>query len=137
KRRASELPGGSYQPEVAILIPAFNEEKVIVRTVRAALDSDYPKLRVIVIDDGSRDHALNAATAAFHKEIATGRVLVLTKQNSGKADALNYGLQRVTEEVFIGIDADTVISPHAVSRLAPHFADAKVAAVAGNAKVGN
>ena len=44
-----------YRPKVVVLIPAYNEEKVIERTVRAALNSDYPDLRVIVIDDGSKD----------------------------------------------------------------------------------
>jgi cellulose synthase/poly-beta-1,6-N-acetylglucosamine synthase-like glycosyltransferase/peptidoglycan/xylan/chitin deacetylase (PgdA/CDA1 family) len=132
---ATEIP--DFQPAVAILIPAFNEEKVIVRTVRGALDSDYPHLRVIVIDDGSRDQTYNAARSAFENEISQGRVVVLTKPNSGKADALNFGLEQVTEEIFVGIDADTVIARSAVSWLVPHFRDARVAAVAGNAKVGN
>ena len=140
RRKAREVAGQTeYQPQVAILIPAYNEEKVIARTVRAALDSDYPssKLRVIVIDDGSRDHTLSVARTAFAAEIEQGRVVVLTKLNSGKADALNFGLEQVTEELFVGIDADTVIARQAVSWLVPHFRDERVAAVAGNAKVGN
>src|SRR5205814_1596566 len=97
----------------------------------------YARLRVIVIDDGSKDRTLEIVTEAFHDEVAAGRVVVLTKPNSGKAHALNFGLEHVTEEIFVGIDADTVISPGAVSKLVPHFVDARVAAVAGNAKVGN
>ena len=62
---------------------------------------------------------------------------VLTKPNSGKADALNYGLEHVTEEIFVGIDADTIIAPDAISKLVPHFSNSRVAAIAGNAKVGN
>ncbi|HLW88775.1 MAG TPA: glycosyltransferase, partial [Terriglobales bacterium] len=125
-------------PTVAVLIPAYNEEKVIERTVRAALASNYPDLRVIVIDDGSRDHTLEIARTAFQREASSGRVLILTKPNSGKADALNFGLEHLRdEEVFVGIDADTVIAPNAISRLVPHFSNPKVAAVAGNAKVGN
>ena len=62
---------------------------------------------------------------------------MLTKPNSGKADALNYALEHVTEEFFVGIDADTIIAPDAISKLVPHFADSRVAAMAGNAKVGN
>ncbi|MGH9501509.1 MAG: glycosyltransferase [Terriglobales bacterium] len=127
-----------YLPEVAVLIPAYNEEKVIVRTIRSALTSDYPNLRVIVIDDGSSDTTLEVARAAFVREEASGRVHILTKPNSGKADALNFGLEHLRgEEIFVGIDADTVIAPDAISRLIPHFLNPKVGAVAGNAKVGN
>jgi cellulose synthase/poly-beta-1,6-N-acetylglucosamine synthase-like glycosyltransferase/peptidoglycan/xylan/chitin deacetylase (PgdA/CDA1 family) len=127
----------NYRPAVAVLIPAYNEEKVVERTVRAALDSDYANLRVIVIDDGSQDTTLEVTRNAFQKEIASGCVVVLTKPNSGKADALNYGLEHVTEELFVGIDADTEIAPDAISKLVPHFSNPKVAAMAGNAKVGN
>jgi peptidoglycan-N-acetylglucosamine deacetylase len=127
----------NYRPAVAVLIPAYNEEKVIEHTVRSVLDSDYKNLRVIVIDDGSKDATLEVARDTFRKEVADGRVTVLTKPNSGKAEALNYGLEYVTEELFIGIDADTLIAPDAISKLIPHFSDPRVAALAGNAKVGN
>ena len=127
----------AFKPAVAVLIPAFNEEKVIERTVRAALDSDYPRLRVIVVDDGSADRTLEVTQRAFAAEIRDGRVTLLTKANSGKAEALNYGLEYVREELFVGIDADTVIARDAISRLVPHFLDSRVGAIAGNAKVGN
>jgi cellulose synthase/poly-beta-1,6-N-acetylglucosamine synthase-like glycosyltransferase/peptidoglycan/xylan/chitin deacetylase (PgdA/CDA1 family)/spore germination protein YaaH len=128
----------AYKPEVAVLIPAYNEEKVIEQTVRAALDSDYPNLRVIVIDDGSKDRTLEVARRAFREEEREGRVLILTKPNAGKAEALNFGLQHLRdEEIFVGIDADTIIAPDAVSHLVPHFLNPKIGAMAGNAKVGN
>jgi cellulose synthase/poly-beta-1,6-N-acetylglucosamine synthase-like glycosyltransferase/peptidoglycan/xylan/chitin deacetylase (PgdA/CDA1 family) len=136
-RRRKDVVDPNYKPDVAVLIPAYNEEKVIVRTVQSVLDSDYPNLRAIVIDDGSRDQTLEVTRAAFPKEIAEGRVTVLTKPNSGKAAALNYALDHVTEELFVGIDADTIIAPDAISKLVPHFRDPRVAAMAGNAKVGN
>jgi peptidoglycan-N-acetylglucosamine deacetylase len=128
----------SYKPTVAVLVPAYNEEKVIERTVRAVLASDYPGLHVIVIDDGSSDNTLEVANRAFAREQTSGRVLILTKPNSGKAEALNFGLEHIRNaEIFVGIDADTVIAPNAISRLVPHFLNPKVGAVAGNAKVGN
>jgi len=128
----------SYKPKVAVLIPAYNEEKVIERTVRAALNSSYPNLRVIVIDDGSKDRTLEVAREAFNTEAATGKVLILGKKNSGKAEALNYGIEHIGDaEIFVGIDADTIIAPDAISRLVPHFINPKVGAIAGNAKVGN
>jgi cellulose synthase/poly-beta-1,6-N-acetylglucosamine synthase-like glycosyltransferase len=91
-----------------------------------------------VIDDGSKDRTLEVARKAFRKEVAEGRVVILTKPNSGKADALNYGLEHIADaEFFVGIDADTIIAPDAISRMVPHFLNPKVGAVAGNAKVGN
>jgi peptidoglycan-N-acetylglucosamine deacetylase len=135
--RHRRVPAGDYAPRVAVLVPAYNEEKVIVRTIRSVLRSDYPHLRVVVIDDGSLDGTFDAAREAYPKEIEEGRLLVLTKVNGGKAEALNHGLAHVEEELFVGIDADTVIARDAVSRLVKHFADARVGAVAGNAKVGN
>jgi len=129
----------SYSPRVAVLIPAYNEEKVIERTIRAALRSSYLHLRVIVIDDGSKDKTLEVARTCFPREQGSGRLLVLSKPNSGKAEALNFGLLhlRDDEEIFVGIDADTVIAKDAVALLVPHFLNPKVGAVAGNAKVGN
>jgi cellulose synthase/poly-beta-1,6-N-acetylglucosamine synthase-like glycosyltransferase len=66
-------------------------------------------------------------------------VLILTKPNAGKAEALNFGLEhlRADEEIFVGIDADTIIAPDAISYLVPRFVNPRVGAVAGNAKVGN
>jgi cellulose synthase/poly-beta-1,6-N-acetylglucosamine synthase-like glycosyltransferase len=135
--RRRSVPAGVYEPRVAVLIPAYNEEKVIVRTIRSALRSDYANLRVIVIDDGSLDRTFDVAREAYPREIEEGRLLVLTKANGGKAEALNFGLEHVEEEVYVGIDADTVIARDAVSKLVRHFADERVGAVAGNAKVGN
>src|SRR6202166_2274913 len=128
----------SYKPKVAVLIPAYNEEKVIERTVRAALNSDYPNLRVIVIDDGSKDRTLEVARQAFAAEESAGKVLILTKSNAGKAGALNYGIEHIQDaELFVGIDADTIIASDAIARLVPHFINPKVCAIARNAKVGN
>jgi peptidoglycan-N-acetylglucosamine deacetylase len=126
-----------YNPRVAVLIPAYNEETVIVRTIRSVLNSDYKNLHVIVIDDGSSDRTAEVAREAYAAEIAAGHVKVLSKPNAGKAAALNYALDRISEEIYVGIDADTVIAADAISRLIPHFEDPRIGAMAGNAKVGN
>jgi cellulose synthase/poly-beta-1,6-N-acetylglucosamine synthase-like glycosyltransferase len=136
-RGPHQKASAGYNPRVAVLIPAFNEEAVIVRTIRSVLNSDYKNLHIIVIDDGSRDRTAEMARQAYADEIAAGRLQVLTKPNEGKAAALNYALERVEEEVYVGIDADTVIATDAISRLIPHFEDLRIGAMAGNAKVGN
>jgi len=136
-RRPHKVATAGYNPRVAVLIPAYNEETVIVRTIRSVLNSDYKNLHVIVIDDGSSDQTAEVAAAAYTQEIAAGRVQVLCKPNGGKAAALNYALDRLSEEIYVGIDADTVIAPDAISKLVPHFEDPRIGAMAGNAKVGN
>jgi cellulose synthase/poly-beta-1,6-N-acetylglucosamine synthase-like glycosyltransferase/peptidoglycan/xylan/chitin deacetylase (PgdA/CDA1 family)/spore germination protein YaaH len=140
--RTRKLPGlekygGHFEPRVAVLIPAYNEETVIVRTIRSVMRSDYKNLRILVIDDGSSDNTFNVAREAYREEIATGTVTVLTKPNAGKAEALNFAVNQLDEDFYVGIDADTVIAPDAISHLVCHFADDRIGAVAGNAKVGN
>jgi len=134
-RKVPVIPG--FEPRVAVLVPAYNEETVIVRTIRSVLNSDYPNLHLIVIDDGSKDRTAEVAAHAYAQEIAEGKVQVLRKPNAGKAEALNYAVNRLTEEFYVGIDADTVIASDAVSKLICHFTDPRVGAVAGNARVGN
>ena len=126
-----------YNPRVAVLIPAYNEEKVIARTVRSVLMSNYRNIRIIVIDDGSKDSTYNVVTETYAEEIEAGRVTLLTKPNGGKAEALNFALENVDEAIYVGIDADGVIAHDAISRLVCHFANPHIGAVAGNAKVGN
>jgi peptidoglycan-N-acetylglucosamine deacetylase len=126
-----------YNPRVAVLIPAYNEETVIVRTIRSVLNSDYKNLHIIVIDDGSLDRTAEVAREAYAAEISAGHVQVFSKPNAGKAAALNFALERMTEEVYVGIDADTVIAADAISKLIPHFENPLIGAMAGNAKVGN
>jgi len=130
-------PAAGFLPRVAVLVPAYKEETVIVRTVRSVLNSDYKNIRVIVIDDGSPDRTAEVVREAYAREIAAGRVEVLTKPNGGKAAALNFAIEQLTEEFYVGIDADTVIAADAISKLISHFEDQRIAAMAGNAKVGN
>jgi cellulose synthase/poly-beta-1,6-N-acetylglucosamine synthase-like glycosyltransferase/peptidoglycan/xylan/chitin deacetylase (PgdA/CDA1 family)/spore germination protein YaaH len=136
-RKRKNFAGPDYAPRVAVLIPAYNEEKVIVRTIRSVMMSNYKNIRVIVIDDGSKDNTYRAAVDAYPADIASGRLTVLTKPNGGKADALNYALARTDEEIYVGIDADGVIAHDAITNLVCHFANPRIGAVAGNAKVGN
>jgi cellulose synthase/poly-beta-1,6-N-acetylglucosamine synthase-like glycosyltransferase/peptidoglycan/xylan/chitin deacetylase (PgdA/CDA1 family) len=136
-RKRKNFAGPNYAPRVAVLIPAYNEEKVIVRTIRSVMMSNYKNIRVIVIDDGSKDNTYRTAVDAYPADIASGRLTVLTKPNGGKADALNFALERTREEIYVGIDADGVIAHDAITNLVCHFANPQIGAVAGNAKVGN
>ena len=91
-RKVPVLAGPDYKPTVTVIVPAYNEEKVIEQTVRSALASDYPNLHAIVIDDGSSTAPRRSREEKFAREIADGKVLFLTKTNAGKAEALNFAL---------------------------------------------
>jgi len=119
---------------VTVMIPAFNEETVIVRAVHGVLASTDVRIEVIVIDDGSADRTSELVKEAFADE---PRVRLLTLENGGKARALNEGLKLATGEIVVALDADTQFEPTTIARLARWFADPSLGAVAGNAKVGN
>ncbi|MBU6266938.1 MAG: glycosyltransferase [Sphingomonadales bacterium] len=121
-------------PLVTVIVPAFNEERVIEASVRRVLDSDYAPLQVIVVDDGSQDRTSAIVAAAFAGD---PRVELLTLVNGGKAAALNRALERARGRVIVALDADTQFEPQTIARLVRWFADPRIGAVAGNAKVGN
>lgn len=133
-RRAPELPSG-YEPQVSVLIAAYNEETVIVRTIEFILHSNYGSLtEVIVVDDGSTDSTAAVVETAFQNE---PRVRLFRTPNRGKAEALNFAISQMTTEIAVMIDADTCLDSLAIRELSRHFSDPKIGAVAGNAKVGN
>ena len=123
-----------FVPSVSVIIPAYNEERVIEASVQRVLASDYPGLEVLVADDGSRDRTSAVVMAAFG---ADPRVRLLTLVNGGKAAALNRALLQASGEVIIALDADTQFEPQTIRRLARWFADPAIGAVAGDARVGN
>ncbi len=123
------------EPSVAVIVPAYNEAKVIGRTVASLLASDHPaQFEILVVDDGSTDGTAAVIEASFGGD---PRVRVLRTANGGKAAALNHGVARTDAEIVVALDADTVFARDTIRRLARHFADLRVGAVAGNAKVGN
>jgi cellulose synthase/poly-beta-1,6-N-acetylglucosamine synthase-like glycosyltransferase/spore germination protein YaaH/peptidoglycan/xylan/chitin deacetylase (PgdA/CDA1 family) len=134
KLRPAPADHPEYKPRVTVLIPAYNEQAAIVDTVRAALSCDYPKLEVLVVNDGSTDRTPDLVRANFSND---PRVRLIDQPNRGKPAALNHGLAEATGEIIVSIDGDTIVDPEAIPRLVRHFADPKVGAVAGNVKVMN
>jgi len=134
KLRPAPQDHPDYKPDVSVLIPAYNEEAAILNTVQSALASKYPRLEVIVVDDGSKDRTAELVRDNFGRD---PRVRLITQGNHGKPSALNHGLAEASGEIIVSIDADTIVDPDAVPRLVRHFADPKVGAVAGNVKVMN
>src|SRR4051794_1561404 len=121
-----------FRPAVSVVIAAYNEEKVIARTIRAVLATGYERLEIIVVDDGSKDD-----TSAEVRENFGDQVTLFVQPNGGKASALNLGIAAATSDIIIALDADTVFAKDTIEKLIRHFTDPLVGAVAGNVKVGN
>jgi cellulose synthase/poly-beta-1,6-N-acetylglucosamine synthase-like glycosyltransferase len=131
-RRGGLLPPPGLT--VSVVVPAYNEEAVITRTVESLLAQEPPVLEVVCVDDGSKDRTL----AVLHEEFdGNARVRIFAKPNGGKATALNLGCAAARGEVVVALDSDTLFATDTVARLTAPFADPRVGAVAGNAKVGN
>ncbi|MEI8085155.1 MAG: glycosyltransferase [Paludibacter sp.] len=134
KEKKQKALATDYFPKVSIIVPAYNEEMNAERTLNYLLKSDYPNFEIIFVDDGSKDETNNKIKTVFDNH---PKVKVLTKENGGKASALNFGIHQAEGEILVCIDADTMLRPDAVSKLMPFFADSQVGAVAGNVRVGN
>ncbi|MGG7652404.1 bifunctional polysaccharide deacetylase/glycosyltransferase family 2 protein [Kocuria rosea] len=137
RRAWPELPEDRL-PLVSVILPVFNEEPVIARTLAALRASDYPNLEVIAVDDGSTDRTL----AIMREHAASWPALtVITQPNGGKSIASNHGIMAARGEIVVTLDGDTLFEPQTVRMFARHFyaQDAKrpVGAVAGHVKVGN
>ena len=135
KRHQDRSLPTTFAPAVTVVIPAYNEEKVISQTIDSILAQQYAgPLEIVVVDDGSRDSTYQQARASHGKN---ARVRVFTKPNGGKASALNVGIAYALHDIIIALDADTVFARDTVAELVQPLVDQRVAAVAGNAKVGN
>ncbi|MGD2068519.1 MAG: glycosyltransferase family 2 protein [Gemmatimonadota bacterium] len=127
---------GPELPPVSILVPAYNEAKVLDRALESLAALDYPVFEVVVIDDGSTDDTLEVATR-WEGRLGDGDFRVVTQENGGKAAALNAGLQAARYPFLLCMDADSTLDPHTLMLAVPHMRDSSVGAVAGNVKVRN
>ena len=128
-------PKIDFAEPISVVIAAYNEEKVIAQTLRTLLATEYNgEIEVVVVDDGSRDQ-----TAAEVERIAASepRVRLFQQENRGKAHALQRGLAAAHNGIIVFIDADTQCQRDTLPRLLEPFADERIGAVSGHAKVGN
>ena len=118
----------SLSPLVSIIVPAYNEGKVIGNCIGSILASNYRNLEIILVDDGSKDNTLEV----MQRFKSSKRVQVYTKPNGGKASALNEGYLRSKGEILFFVDADGIFTPGTIDEMLKGFTSSKVGAVCGN-----
>lgn len=123
-------------PLVTLVVPAYNEDKVIRGSIDSLLKLDYPNYEIVVVDDGSKDSTyLEALRAA---EMEPERVRVLTQANMGKSEALNHGIHAARGDFVLCMDADSRLSPQSIRVAVRHMlTDPGLGAVAGAVKAAN
>ena len=128
-------PRTNFAEPISVVIAAYNEEKLIAETLRTLLATDYTgEIEVVVVDDGSTDQ-----TAAEIERVARNesRIRLFQQENRGKARALQRGLAAAHNAIVVFLDADTQCQRDTLPRLLEPFADERIGAVSGHAKVGN
>jgi cellulose synthase/poly-beta-1,6-N-acetylglucosamine synthase-like glycosyltransferase len=129
-------PSDGRAPPVTIIVPVFNEAAVIVAALRSLLALRYPAFEILVVDDGSTDETFDRA-ASLQGRYGAVTLRVVRKRNGGKASALNTGLALARTPFVLCMDGDSRLTPDTLRHALRHFADPRVAAVAGNVKVVN
>ncbi|MFN3932797.1 MAG: glycosyltransferase [Brevundimonas sp.] len=147
-------------PPIALLAPAFNEALTISQSVRSLLSLHYPNFEVIVVNDGSTDETLQVLIDVFelrplhrHYDLAIDhkpirgvygaahqpRLIVVDKENGGKADALNAGINVSRAPIFCSMDADSLLEPDALLRAVQPFIEEpdRTVAVGGTIRIAN
>lgn len=155
----SRLFSSEAAPPIALIAPAYNEEATIADSLHAMLSLQYPILEIVVVNDGSKDGTMQALhrefdlfeiPPIFKKSIDTNKVLalyrsrkypglvVVDKENGGKADALNAGLNIAAAPLICAVDADTLIEPDALVRIIrPFYLSSNVIAAGGTIRIAN
>lgn len=137
----------SFTPGVSIIIPCFNEEEWIQRTISSCLNQDYPpeKLEVIVVDDCSTDKSVqkieeiiqNLCRENERSNVKNRICLIRQEENKGKREALAIGAQVAKHELVVFVDSDSFLDPYAIMNLVQPFQDPKMGGVTGRTDVAN
>jgi hyaluronan synthase len=136
--RPSPTCSDEQLPSCTVIVPAYNEGRMVLRTLRSIARSDYPaaKLQIIAIDDGSRDDTWLWILKAARE--LPGIVTIKQMRNMGKKHAMYEGFREATGDIIVTIDSDSLIEPQTLRRLVSPFHNAPgVGAVAGNVRVLN
>ena len=146
-------------PPVSLLVPAYNEGATIAESVRSMLQLEYPSFEIVVINDGSRDETLDVLKREFdlvpfpeayrvavpskpvrtvYRSLRHPSLRVIDKENGGKADALNAGINAARSPLFCAVDADSILQRDSLFRVVrPFLEDPRTIATGGTIRVAN
>ncbi len=136
-----------YTPSVTVVIPCFNEEEWISRTIISCIDQDYPpdKLEFVIVDDGSSDRSVEVIQKTVNELCLEGQRFNLQnrirvffqKENQGKREAMGLGITNARTELIAFVDSDSFLEPDAIRQLVQPMKDPKMGGVAGRTDVAN
>lgn len=142
KKLAKEGKLVNFNPKVSVIIPAWNEEVGILKTIKSVLSNDYDNVEIMVVNDGSTDNS-DKIIKNFIKYLKTNNIpghediTYIYKENGGKGHALNAGIERSSGDIILTMDADSAIESDGIRNLVNYYADPEIMAVVGNVKVAN
>ena len=156
---ALPYPYSGLEPTVSILVPAYNEQATIAGSLRSMLQLSYPSYEIVVVNDGSKDETLAVLKREFalipyaedyessiptrpvrgiYRSTRHPNLRVIDKENGGKADSLNAGINAAHHTLFCGVDADTVLQRDSLQRIVqPFLEDRRVIASGGTVRIAN
>lgn len=150
---------GDLWPPVSLIVPCYNEQATIATSVRSLLQLEYPEFEIVIVNDGSSDATLDVLVREFalvpfpeayrvrlrtqpvrsvYRSARHGNIRVIDKQNGGKADALNAGINDARYPLFCSVDADSILSRDSLKRVVePFLEDADTVAAGGTVRIAN
>ena len=129
-----------FAPFVSIIVPVFNEGKIIKRSIQSLLNLDYKNYEIIIVNDGSSDDTKQIAESLVGYQQGKQnkvKISLINQPNMGKARALNAGIYYSKADFVLCMDGDSQLAPESLKSAVRHFKDPKIGAVAGNVKVQN
>ena len=130
KRQKPHHKWNPHYPTVSLILPAYNEEETIAKSIEQGLNQDYEgTIEIIVIDDGSIDRTYEIAKK--YADECPDVKIIRHEENKGKSHAVNAGFAEAKGEISVFSDTDSVLAPDAISKMVSHFKDPKVGMVAG------
>lgn len=129
-----------YSPFVSIIIPVYNEGKLLRGTIKSLLSLDYANYELVIVNDGSTDDTAKIAEEFVGYQQgyqSLVKISLINKPNGGKSKALNAGIQYSEGDFVLCMDGDSKLSSNCLKMGMVHFIDPRVGAVAGNVKVEN